>query len=241
MTMGEHIGSPVAVIGLGLMGRSIAACLLAAGHRVVGVTDNLDASAGTPERIRVLLVEMAEEGLLTEPAQAAMERFHMTAELRDIAGAEIVFESVTEDLKVKRELLHRSEQFVGPDCILATNTSALPVSHLQEGAIYPERILGLHWDEPAHITRFMEIIPGKSTAPRYLDRVAKLALTWGKNHPSCVRKYAASSPTVSPTQCSARRATRWMQGCAASKTWIARCATMLAGGFPSRVRSVIWT
>lgn len=187
MTMGEHIGSPVAVIGLGLMGRSIAACLLAAGHRVVGVTDNLDASAGTPERIRVLLVEMAEEGLLTEPAQAAMERFHMTAELRDIAGAEIVFESVTEDLKVKRELLHRSEQFVGPDCILATNTSALPVSHLQEGAIYPERILGLHWDEPAHITRFMEIIPGKSTAPRYLDRVAKLALTWGKE-PSKLRK-----------------------------------------------------
>jgi 3-hydroxybutyryl-CoA dehydrogenase len=187
MTKGEHIGSPVAVIGLGLMGRSIAACLLAAGHRVTGVTDNLDASAGTPERIRELLMEMAEEGLLTEPAQAVMERFHMTAELRDIAGAEIVFESVTEDLNVKRELLHRAEQFVAPDCILATNTSALPVSHLQEGAIHPERILGLHWDEPAHITRFMEIIPGKATAPEHLDRVTELALAWGKE-PSKLRK-----------------------------------------------------
>jgi 3-hydroxybutyryl-CoA dehydrogenase len=185
--MGEHIGSPVAVIGLGLMGRSIAACLMAAGHRVTGVTDNLEASAGAPERIRELLVEMAEEGLLTKPAQAVMERFHMTAELRDIADAEIVFESVTEDLKVKRELLHRAEQFVALDCILATNTSALPVSHLQEGAIHPERILGLHWDEPAHITRFMEIIPGKATAPEYLDRVTELALAWGKE-PSKLRK-----------------------------------------------------
>jgi 3-hydroxybutyryl-CoA dehydrogenase len=130
---------------------------------------------------------MAEEGLLTKPAQAVMERFHMTAELRDIADAEIVFESVTEDLKVKRELLHRAEQFVALDCILATNTSALPVSHLQEGAIHPERILGLHWDEPAHITRFMEIIPGKATAPEYLDRVTELALAWGKE-PSKLRK-----------------------------------------------------
>ncbi len=130
MTKGERKGSPVAVIGLGLMGRSIAACLMAAGHRVTGVTDNLEESAGTPERVRELLVEMAEEGLLTEPLQTVVERFRMTAELRDIAEARIVFESVTEDLKLKRELLHRTEQVVAPDCILATNTSALPVSYM---------------------------------------------------------------------------------------------------------------
>lgn len=187
MTKGERKGSPVAVIGLGLMGRSIAACLIAAGHRVTGVTDNLEASAGTPEQIRKLVVEMAEEGLLTEPVQTVVERFRMTAELRDIADARIVFESITEDLKLKRELLHRAEQVVAPDCILATNTSALPVSQMQEGAKHPERILGLHWDEPAHVTRFMEIIPGKATAPEYLDQVTELALAWGKE-PSKLRK-----------------------------------------------------
>ncbi len=187
MTKGERKGSPVAVIGLGLMGRSIAACLMAAGHRVTGVTDNLEESAGTPERVRELLVEMAEEGLLTEPLQTVVERFRMTAELRDIAEARIVFESVTEDLKLKRELLHRTEQVVAPDCILATNTSALPVSYMQEDAKHPERILGLHWDEPAHITRFMEIIPGKATALEYLDQVNELALAWGKE-PSKLRK-----------------------------------------------------
>ena len=178
---------PVAVIGLGLMGRSIVACLLAAGHFVTGVTDSLEASAGTPERIRALLAEMVEEGLLDEPASEAMKRFHMTAELREIANAALVCESVTEDLALKRALLHRTEQFVSPDCILATNTSALPVSQIQEGATHPERILGLHWDEPAHVTRFMEIIPGIATAPEYVDRVAELAVKWGKE-PSRLRK-----------------------------------------------------
>jgi 3-hydroxybutyryl-CoA dehydrogenase len=187
MTQGERKECPVAVIGLGLMGRSIAACLLAVGHHVTGVTDNLEASVGTPGRMRELLVEMTGEGLLAEPIEAAMGRFHMTTELRDIAGTRIVFESITEDLKLKRELLHRAEEVVAPDCILATNTSALPVTQLQEGAKHPERILGLHWDEPAHITRFMEIIPGNATAPEYLDRVTELAQRWGKE-PSRLRK-----------------------------------------------------
>lgn len=187
MSNGQHNQSPVAVIGMGLMGRSIAACLLAAGHNVTGVTDNLEASSGVSERIRALLAEMAEEGLLTESTQTATERFRLTAELLDIADAEIVFESVTEDLSVKRKLLQRVEQVVAPNCIIATNTSAIPVSLMQEGTTHPERILGLHWDEPAHITRFMEIIPGKATAPEYLDRVSELALTWGKE-PSKLRK-----------------------------------------------------
>lgn len=187
MTTGTDKEYPVAVIGLGLMGRSIAACLMAAGHHVTGVTENLEASTGTPQRIRELLVEMVKEGLLTEPVQDVMQRFRMTAELHEIAGARMVFESVTEDLKLKRELLRRVEQVVAPDCILASNTSALPITQLQDGAIHPERILGIHWDEPAHVTRFMEIIPGYATAPEYMDRVSKHAVAWGKE-PSRLRK-----------------------------------------------------
>jgi len=187
MTQRERNEFPVAVIGMGLMGRSIAACLMAAGHRVTGVAHNLETSAGVPERIRVLLAEMGEEGLLTEPIDSAIKRFRLTAELSDISDAEVVVESITEDLNVKRELLKRVEQVVTPHCIVATNTSAIPVSLMQEGATHPQRILGLHWDEPAHITRFMEIIPGKTTAPEYLDRVADLALAWGKE-PSKLRK-----------------------------------------------------
>jgi 3-hydroxybutyryl-CoA dehydrogenase len=178
---------PVAVIGLGLMGRSIVTCLLAAGHRVTGVTNDLQGSAAAPERIEELLSEMHEEKLLHEDVAVAMRRFRMTANLRDVADAEVVIESVTEDLGLKRQLLHDAETFVSSSCILASNTSALPVSLLQEGAKHPERILGIHWDEPAHVTRFMEIIPGKETSQACLDRVAVMAPRWGKE-PSTLRK-----------------------------------------------------
>ena len=141
---------PVAVIGLGLMGRSIVACLLAAGHRVTGVTNDLQGSAAAPERIEELLHEMHKEKLLHEDVAVAMPRFRMTANLSDVADAEVVIESVTEDVRVKRQLLQDAERFVSSSCILASNTSAIPVSLLQEGARHPERILGIHWDEPAH-------------------------------------------------------------------------------------------
>lgn len=179
--------APVAVIGLGLMGRSIAACLLAAGHRVTGVTNDLAASASAPGKIEGLLHEMKGEKLLEESAEDVMRHFRMAGDLKEIADAEIVFESVTENLELKRQLLQDAERVVSPECILASNTSALPVSLLQEGAAHPERILGVHWDEPAHVTRFMEIIPGKQTAMENLARIAELARQWGKE-PSTLRK-----------------------------------------------------
>lgn len=179
--------STVAVIGLGLMGRSIAACLLSAGHRVVGVTDDLAASADVPERIRQALAEMAAEGLLAEPAEAPMNRFLMTGELKDVAAAEIVFESVTEDTKLKRELIRGLEQIVSPTCILATNTSAIPVSLLQEDAQHPERILAVHWDDPAYVRRFLEIVPGSATSRECIESIIALASRWGKE-PTILRK-----------------------------------------------------
>jgi 3-hydroxybutyryl-CoA dehydrogenase len=177
----------VAVIGLGLMGRSICACLLAAGHRVTGVTNDLAACAAVPQRVRDLLLEMREERLLLEDVDVAMQRFTLTDNLADAADAVVVIESVTEDLALKRTLLQDAERVVSSTCILASNTSALPVSLLQEGAQHPERIVGIHWDEPAHVTRFMEIIPGKLTSQACLNQVAAMAPLWGKE-PSTLRK-----------------------------------------------------
>ncbi len=182
----------VSVIGLGLMGRSIAACLLSSGCQVVGVTDNLEASASAPERIRQLLAEMFAEGFLSQPVEAVMDRFCMTGDLTDIADAEIVFESVTEDLELKRGLFQRIEGVVSMTCVLATNTSAIPISLLQQDALHPERILGVHWDEPAHIKRFLEIIPGNATSRECVEHVAGLAATWGKE-PSVLRKEVRGS------------------------------------------------
>ena len=183
----KDVSTPVAVIGLGLMGRSIAACLLAAGHHVAGVTNDLHASASVPERIAELLEEMKAEGLLQRTVAEALAKFTLTDTLSTMPDAEIVFESVTEDLELKRTLLRDAEAIVGESCVLASNTSALPVSLLQEGLKHPERVMGIHWDEPAHVTRFMEIIPGPATSPALLEKVAALAPGWGKE-PSMLRK-----------------------------------------------------
>lgn len=187
MTTGATRDSAVAVIGLGLMGRSIAGCLVAAGHHVIGVTDDLGASADAPERIRQVLAEMAMEGLVAEPAEPLMQRFLMTGELKDVAGVEIVFESVTEDPTVKRALMKELERVVSANCILATNTSAIPVSLLQENAQHPERILAVHWDDPAHVKRFLEIVPGSATSRECIEHIVALALSWGKE-PTVLRK-----------------------------------------------------
>jgi 3-hydroxybutyryl-CoA dehydrogenase len=183
----EADDSAVAVVGLGLMGRSIATCLLSAGHRVIGVTDDLAASADVPERIREALAEMAAEGLLADPAEALMQRFRITGALEDVAGVEIVFESVTEDIKLKRELILELERVVSANCILATNTSAIPVSLLQEDAQHPERILAVHWDDPAYVRRFLEIVPGRATSRECIEHITALASRWGKE-PSVLRR-----------------------------------------------------
>ena len=84
---------------------------------------------------------MSREGFLSQPVEALMNRFRITDELTDVAEAEIVFECVTEDLKLKRELFRQLECVVSSDCVLATNTSAIPISFLQHDAQHPERMV----------------------------------------------------------------------------------------------------
>lgn len=189
MQASDKIDPPVdvAVIGLGLMGRSIVACLLAAGHRVIGLTNDLAVSAETPARVKEMLAQMHSEGLLHADAETVMSRFSMSAVIQDIAKCSIVFESVTEDLALKREIVRQFESVVPDTAVFATNTSAIPVSELQEGTKHPERILGIHWHEPAHVSRFMEIIPGKATQAEYVARIVALAPSWGKE-PSVLRR-----------------------------------------------------
>jgi 3-hydroxybutyryl-CoA dehydrogenase len=175
------------VVGLGLMGRSIIACLLAAGHRVVGVTRSLAARSDTRRRILVLLREMERERLLSPDPRALVEKLQLSEDFSAFVDCEIVMESVLENLDVKHEVIRKLEAVVSPQTLIGSNTSALPVTELQRGARHPERILGIHWAEPAHITRFMEIICGDQTSPESGERAVRLARHW-KKEPTLVRR-----------------------------------------------------
>lgn len=179
--------APVAVVGLGLMGSSIAACLLAAGHSVTGLALDLPAGDEARARVAVLLRQMCDEGLLDEDPDCVLARFEITLDYRSLSPAVVVIESIVEDFRAKQEVVRLLEEHIAPEALIASNTSSIPIALLQQGALHPERILGIHWAEPAHVTRFMEIICGEQTSPECTQAAVEWARAWGKE-PTLVKK-----------------------------------------------------
>jgi 3-hydroxybutyryl-CoA dehydrogenase len=90
-------------------------------------------------------------------------------------------------LTKRKASIKKLETVLSPTAIIGSNTSAIPVTVLQSGLQYPERVLGIHWAEPAHITRFMEVICGKDSQLEYAYKMVELAESWGKE-PSLLKK-----------------------------------------------------
>lgn len=178
---------PIGTVGLGLMGCSIATCLLNAGHRVTSVVRDMAEAEEPAKRIKGFLEELDAEGLLKEPVEATIKRHFITADFKDLRQHEVVIESITENIDEKKLVYLQLEQVLPPNAIIGSNTSAIPVTLLQEGLKYPERLLGIHWAEPAHITRFMEIVCGNETDIKNAEKIMALAAGWGKE-PSLIKK-----------------------------------------------------
>jgi len=169
------------LIGLGLMGTSIATCLLSAGHSVRGLESDATKRRRAKGRVLVLLKEMIREGLLRADPTRVIERFRVCDDFSVLAGCQVVVESITEDLQAKKRALRQVEKVIAPEALIGTNTSAIPITDLQRGAFHPERIVGIHWSEPAHVTCFMEIICGRLTSLTCARRALAFARAWGKD------------------------------------------------------------
>ena len=178
---------PAGVVGMGLMGTSIAACLLMAGHPVAAVESDAKKRRTARARLQALLRGAKDEGLLKRDPAKVLGRFAIADAYPAFKHCQIVIESIIEDVEAKRKVIQHVEEVVSPHCLIGSNTSAIPIRQLQEGAVHPERILGIHWGEPAHVLRFMEIICGDLTDPMNAGRVRTMALRWGKD-PSIVRR-----------------------------------------------------
>ena len=177
----------IGTVGLGLMGSSIATCILAAGHEVTSLIKEIGTADEARDRILGYLHQLEREGLITETPERIIQRLTITDEASLLANHTVVIESITENLDEKKRLYRQLETVLPPTAIIGSNTSAIPVSVLQHGLEHPERLLGIHWAEPAHITRFMEIICGKDSDLTYAYEMVALAESWGKE-PSLLRK-----------------------------------------------------
>ena len=183
--MAKSASSPrperVGIVGLGLMGQGIAACLLAHGHQVVGFDQDASKAAKTVLHAEAALKELKRRRLMSAAAAKTWRgRFHAAKSLDDFAKCTVVLECVREDLDVKRDLLRELERIVSPKTMLASNTSSIPITLLQVDATRPERIVGMHWGEPAQIMRYLEIIPGKQTSKAVLRRALRFGVACGK-------------------------------------------------------------
>lgn len=177
----------IGTVGLGLMGSSIATCILAAGHEVTSLVKDLSIVDEARQRILSFLEQLHQEGILTERPEEVLKRHTITDDVANMAGHEVVIESIIENVDEKKSVYKKLETVLSSTAIIGSNTSAIPVTVLQSGLQHPERVLGIHWAEPAHITRFMEVICGKDSELEYAYKMVELAESWGKE-PSLLKK-----------------------------------------------------
>jgi 3-hydroxybutyryl-CoA dehydrogenase len=177
----------IGVVGLGLMGSSIAAALLVADHRVKAIAPIPEDMALAQSRIREQLTHCDKSLILSRPVDSYMEQLIISEDYSLLNGCRLVMECVTEIIEIKEAVYKKIAAEVTADIIIASNTSAIPISVLQGYVPYPERFLGIHWAEPAYMTRFLEITCGDLTLAKYADWVFKISHHWGKE-PTLLRK-----------------------------------------------------
>jgi 3-hydroxybutyryl-CoA dehydrogenase len=176
----------VGVVGAGAMGAGIAQVAAAAGHRVVLA----DAAQGAAEKARgnlgLVLEKQVEKGKIDRnEADRLIGRIDyvwepLGADYSKYARCGLVIEAIVEDLDAKRDLFRRLEQFVQRDAILATNTSSLSVASLASNCSAPERVLGLHFFNPAPVMPLVEVVPWLGGDPVVASSSYALMREWKK-------------------------------------------------------------
>jgi 3-hydroxybutyryl-CoA dehydrogenase len=181
MSKALPLSTPVAVVGAGAMGAGIAQVAAVAGHAVRLLDNRPGAAAQAVAGIRAQLARLADKGKLTpEAAQAAADRLSAVESSAGLAGCGLVVEAIVENLEVKRGLFRELEAVCSAGCILATNTSSISVTSIAAGLQRPERLVGLHFFNPAPLMALVEIVSGLATDRELAEALFDTAAAWGK-------------------------------------------------------------
>jgi 3-hydroxybutyryl-CoA dehydrogenase len=177
----------VAVLGAGTMGHGIAQAAAAAGYEVV-LRDVEESFVEKGLRsIESNLSKGVERGKVSDEERAqTLSNIRATTRLEETAESDLFVEAVPEQLDLKRETLRAVESLNPADFIFATNTSSLSINEIAEGARSPERVVGMHFFNPVHVMRLVEIVVGRETSPETVEAVRAVALRM-KKEPIVVR------------------------------------------------------
>ena len=171
------------VVGAGTMGHGIAQVLALCGVRTRLVDVDESALERASSAVRKNLEKGVEKGKVSaEDRDAAHGRLETTTDMAHGAeGAQVAIEAVPEDMELKRRIFTALCEVLAPDALLATNTSSLPVSEIATAATHPERVVGMHFFNPVHIMKLVEVVRGEQSSEASVETALGLARRMGKD------------------------------------------------------------
>ena len=172
----------VGVVGLGTMGAGIAQLCVEAGIDTVGREVTADLGIRARDRISHFLARKVEKGQIES---FDLERLSLTVDLADLAGCDVVIEAIVEELAPKQELFAELERICRADAVLATNTSALSVTEIAAATSSPERVVGMHFFNPAPLMPLVEIVRAQLTSDDAFEQAYALGEKLGKHPIRC--------------------------------------------------------
>ena len=176
----------VGVIGAGTMGSGIAQVAAQAGHTCFLYDSRRDAVDRAIDGLKAMIPKLVEKGKFTaEEGAGILDRVKPARDLKDLLGCGLVIEAIIEDLAVKKKLFKELERSLSAEAILATNTSSLSVTAIAAACAKPERVIGLHFFNPAPLLPLVEVVPGLATSAENRERSAALMTAWGKTPVVC--------------------------------------------------------
>ena len=171
----------VGIIGAGAMGSGIAQVASTAGHSVVLFDTNAEALSLSKSKLASVMDRLVEKGRLTsEEAQEIQKRISYADHMEVLSESDIIIEAIIENLDVKKGVFSSIESLVSKDCILASNTSSLSIASIASACERSERVLGIHFFNPAPLMPLVEIIPAIQTTDEITDEARNIIDSWKK-------------------------------------------------------------
>lgn len=173
--------SIIGVIGCGAMGSGIAQVAATAGHKVLIYDNNFAALVKAEETLKIQLQKLVEkQKLISEKKAEILENCSFINELEGLKHCGLIIEAIVENLEIKKTVFQNIEKTVNDHCILASNTSSLSITSIASACKLPQRVIGIHFFNPATLMPLVEIIPGVATDANIANDCKKLVDTWGK-------------------------------------------------------------
>ena len=173
--------SKIGIVGSGAMGSGIAQVAASNNYKTIVFDTNTDAIERAKKNLKTTLLKLVEKQKISElNAKEISENITFSNSINDLKDCNLIIEAIIENLGVKQSVFKELESLVSSTCVLASNTSSLSITSIASACNLPERVIGIHFFNPATLMPLVEIIPGLATDINIAEHCKKLINAWGK-------------------------------------------------------------